>query len=197
MSDKKIIALAGAAGVGKSTVANIMSVRPVAFAQPLNDMLASCLRDLRILDPDDPAKYVSPNTALFGPSEYRESVVMELGVTVRHMLQTLRTDWGRDMIHPEIWVRTGMNRAMSVTENGRHCVITDTQFLNEFRAVKEAGGEVWLIRRPGREPLDHASEQDLKTAEFAEMVDVTIENAGSLDRLATLVSAVCRSRLGQ
>jgi hypothetical protein len=32
---------------------------------------------------------------------------LSLGITVRHLLRTLGTEWGRECIHPDVWLSDG------------------------------------------------------------------------------------------
>jgi hypothetical protein len=64
------------------------------------------------------------------------------GLTIRHALQTLGTEWGRT-IEPEIWVNYGIKRAKKLLVEGVNAVvISDGRFRNEILAVKALGGNV-------------------------------------------------------
>lgn len=60
-----------------------------------------------------------------------------VGMTPRKMLQLLGTDYGRKMIHPNMWVNTLMNQ---YNPHKDFWLITDTRFPNEVRAVKQKDG---------------------------------------------------------
>jgi hypothetical protein len=62
--------------------------------------------------------------------------------------------------------------------------ITDVRYENEARRVKDLGGEIWEIVRPGLESDGHASEAGLPR----ELIDVTIPNDGTLQQLRALVA---------
>lgn len=58
-------------------------------------------------------------------------------------------------------------------------VITDVRYPNEASRIKDLGGVVWEVVRPGVESDGHASEQPLPR----ELVDHTIDNSGDLNFL--------------
>lgn len=69
---------------------------------------------------------------------------------------------------------------------GVECVaITDLRYPNEAQRVKDLGGTVVEVIRPGRTSDGHASEQPLPR----DLVDYTILNDGTLDELRTSVAA--------
>lgn len=72
----------------------------------------------------------------------------------RTMMQTLGTEWGREMIHSELWVRSLFTRAPA-----SGVVISDVRFDNEAQAVLDRGGVILRVSRPGQAEDDaHASE---------------------------------------
>lgn len=77
--------------------------------------------------------------------------------TPRHAMQTLGTEWGRQMMDPEFWVAATMQAA------GRQpqVVISDVRFENEVGAIAKAGGTVYRIVRP----VEHPSSVDLHSSE--------------------------------
>lgn len=62
------------------------------------------------------------------------------GRTPRYAMQTLGTEWGRDLIGADFWVGTAMKRA-----RGHKTVITDVRFPNEMEAVETASGHCFGI----------------------------------------------------
>ena len=132
--------------------------------------------------------------------EFSYSIVEEI-VTPRKLMQTLGTDWGRNMIHPDLWVMSTMADYISYSARGSSCefeesrwIFTDTRFPNELQAVKDRGGLTIEVRRPpvksdlvyredGTIDLPHISETALDDAEF----DYTIINDGSIADLVEKV----------
>ncbi|MGA1295672.1 MAG: hypothetical protein ACO3X1_10160 [Burkholderiaceae bacterium] len=107
----------------------------------------------------------------------KQVVVGDAGVSVRHMLQTLGTEYGRQCIHPDIWVRCWKGRAQRFDA----VVADDVRFPNEAKMIKLLGGEMWRIDRPDAvNAFDHASEGSLNSyTEF----DRYITNDGTIEDL--------------
>ena len=103
------------------------------------------------------------------------------GRTPRHLLQTLGTEWGRDMIYPELWVDIAKRTAFdSVQKLQRPVVFDDMRFPNEFDMVKDIGGYTIKIVRPHADGHHrHASEGALDEKEF----DLVIYNGSTLESL--------------
>ena len=155
---------------GKSTVAEFLKQKGytvVPFAETLKEMLVPMLEALGY----DKAG------ACYLTHEAKEIIVGDAGVSVRHMLQTLGTEYGRTCIHPDIWVRCWKGRAQRFDA----VVADDVRFPNEAKMIKLLGGEMWRVDRPDAvRTFDHASEGSLDTYhEF----DRHITNEGTIDDL--------------
>jgi hypothetical protein len=174
---KRLIALSGRAGSGKDTVASMIpgAVR-MSFAEPLKRF---CME-----------VFGWTEAQVFGPSELRNvpdpRYVRHTGelLTPRHALQTLGTEWGRGCSE-DVWAQLGVRRALASPADV--VVITDCRFVNEARAVRSVGGEVWRVVRPGAGLVGaaglHASEAEQESPEFLALVTRTIENGGTLSDL--------------
>lgn len=117
----------------------------------------------------------------------------EWGMTVRDLLQKLGTEAMRDGLHKNVWVNALMADYKIHPEhfndiaNGRETgdgypnwIITDTRFPNEAQAIKDKGGMVIKVDRPGVGPVNgHPSEDALKDYNF----DYVIHNDGSINDL--------------
>jgi hypothetical protein len=114
----------------------------------------------------------------------KEAVIPWLGKSPRQLLQSLGTEWGRDGVHPEIWIRITLERIRPELAAGLSCVITDVRFDNEAQAIIDAGGEVWRVARPGWRCLDAAAASHSSEAGVGDhLVARTIDNSGTLDDL--------------
>lgn len=140
---RSIIAFTGPIGSGKTTAANQLEkelYQRVRFAETLKRMaLAFGLTRDQI---DGEAK--------------GEPLEIICGKTPRFFLQTIGTEWGRNLIGEDVWVnawRATVNR-LSVD-----IVVDDARFPNEFAAVRSLGGIVVYIDRDGCARGDHASER--------------------------------------
>nr|CAI3971244.1 deoxynucleoside monophosphate kinase [Ochrobactrum phage ORM_20] len=60
------------------------------------------------------------------------------GKSIQYALNTLGSDWGRGMIHENIWT----NRAFSKSELGKYNLFDNVRFLNELDGVRKGTGSV-------------------------------------------------------
>lgn len=170
------IALVGKKNSGKDEVYNALRALPnarferVAFADPMKEMLCAGLG--------------IPREVLWGNAAQKELVDPRYGVSVRHMLQTLGTEWGREMIHKDMWVKAALvgleRRALKDTD--LNWVVTDVRFLNEASLLRAAGFIIWNIWRPDAATgvgEAHASEQEQDLIEW----DRQLHNDGTLENL--------------
>ena len=144
----RLIALTGYAGSGKSTVARHLveahGFTLVKFAGPLKAMMR-CLglgdREIEGALKEEPHRVLNYKTP-------------------RYAMQTLGTEWGRDLIGQNLWVDVAMTSAQAAIDQGGSVVIDDCRFQNEADAVKRISGEVIQITRPGVGRInEHVSEQ--------------------------------------
>jgi len=188
MTTPPIIGLSGHKRNGKDAVADILIKElgrhpdgpPVAFKHAFADSLKIGLQTM--LGWDD----------RHTDGELKEVVDPVYGFSPRKAMQTLGTDWGR-RLNPDVWVTAfGLWRAKHEERAAEVFdippaiwVVTDVRFPNEFDKVKELGGVVWRVVRPGFEaPVgSHESETALDRFTF----DRVIVNDGTLEGLADKV----------
>ena len=157
-----------APGCGKTTVASLLTKhRSLSFAAPLKRAVWSMLNDLGL----------GGFHCIYAD---KEAIIPELGVSARHMMQTLGTEWGRACIHPDFWVMIARAKAERIMNDGGSVVIDDVRFPNEAAMIRDLGGELWRIDRPGViYSGDHSSEGGLEDI----TPDRVIVNAGTIDQL--------------
>ena len=153
---KTIIALTGPKGVGKSTLAKLLSVEygyyRSSFAVPIKAMLRSLL-EYQGADED------TINQMLYGNLKEVNSIYLG-DRSFRHAAQALGTEW-RDLIHLELWTKIWANRIASV-EN-KKIVVDDMRFLHEAKAVDTYPNATTfkiLIERAEYSPGAHLSERE-------------------------------------
>lgn len=161
-------------GCGKSTAARFLQSQGfdvVSFAAPLRSMVFSLLLDLG---------YTS-GEAFVLLHERKEEVLPDLGVSTRHLLRTLGTEWGRTCVHPQLWLMSFRSRLAGL----QLVVVDDVRFPNEAQLIQQLGGQVWKVLRPGQDrPAEHSSDGGLEDWDgFAR----TIDNNGSLEQFKSQV----------
>ena len=100
-------------------------------------------------------------------------------------MQTLGTEWGRQAIHPNIWVHAWEQYA---NRYSRQCciVVDDIRFLNEMGTIRKRGGRIIEIRRSGATAGDfshHKSEHEWRDGP----IDTVILNDGTLLELESKI----------
>jgi hypothetical protein len=115
---------------------------------------------------------------------------VEKPMSVRDFLQKLGTDAIRNGLHTNAWVNALMADYRKIDYNDDeqpeypNWIITDTRFPNEAQAIKDAGGIVIRVDRPGVKPInDHPSEVGLDDWKF----DYKIANVSDLVSLSLTV----------
>lgn len=184
-----IIAICGQAGSGKDSVADVLVARHgyfrVALAAPLKRFCAEMFG--WDLGPDGP---------LNGPSHERNRPDPRWGgLTPRHALQTLGTEWGRAM-HPDVWVDY-LLCATTYSGQGRdNFVVTDVRFENEAKILKAHGARIVRVVRAGQPQLTGAAGAHPSEAGIPdELVDLRVINDSTLDVLQARAAHV-PSQLG-
>jgi hypothetical protein len=165
-----IVGLCGAIGSGKTTAAMYLIKKHGfwrhRFAQPLKSML----RELGLTDEqlDGNLKEV-PDHKLLG------------GNTPRRAMQLLGTEWGRTL-NPNIWVDAWKSYVDDCPNSD--VVVDDVRFPNEVDAIREMGGRIIKIERPGGAWNTHISENTVLTP------DHTIVNSHGIPYLEGLIEGV-------
>jgi len=135
-----LIALCGAKQSGKTTVSETLVnehgfVR-MRFADTLKDMLVTMGLTRAQIDGGDKEK---PSKLLGGK-------------TPRWAMQSLGTEWGRDMVSQDLWVNALALRMAKFSDPKQRVVIDDCRFPNEVAMIHGLDGELWRVRRPNVEP---------------------------------------------
>ncbi len=164
----KLIGLAGAATCGKNTLADYITREhghvQEAFAMPIKKAIASMLG-------------VPVSVVERGKEEGVGPAFIDK--TYRELLQTLGTEWGRDLVDENFWNKLLKNK-LEIHSDSR-IVITDVRFNNEAQMIREMGGVVIYIKRNEAEGhnMTHASENSLSV----ENIDYYLDNDKTLEHL--------------
>jgi hypothetical protein len=172
-----IIGLSGYAQSGKDEIAKVLSehgFERAAFADTLREALIA-------LNPmAGYGLFLTDVVSMFGWEEAKRNYP-----EVRRLLQRMGTEAGRNIFGEQIWV----NKTLGKLDSQKHYIITDVRFQNEADAIRDLGGQMWRVVRPGHGPVNgHSSEVDLDNYVF----DYVVENKGDLEELKTLVLALVK-----
>tara|TARA_R100000808_G_scaffold19315_1_gene41967 strand:- start:11 stop:586 length:576 start_codon:yes stop_codon:yes gene_type:complete len=155
---RRVIGLTGRKGCGKSSVGAILAhnydfhVR--SFASPIKEMLVAM---------GIPKNYIYDR-------DYKEKPVPGFGKSARYMMQALGTEFGRHLVHPDVWIRALKNKLDDLKGD---VVIDDVRFENEANMIHAYGGMILRIERPHTTDKDtHISELQLDSSH----VDQTLQN---------------------
>ncbi|GIV03835.1 MAG: hypothetical protein KatS3mg015_2665 [Fimbriimonadales bacterium] len=169
-----LIGIAGRARSGKDTVANFIIAAiggyRYSFADPIRAMLVPLGVDMN--DPYWQAR--------------KEDIIPALGVSPRRMMQTLGTEWGRNLINPDLWIVLAHQRLL---QNGPGMVISDVRFENEAAWIRKHGGRIIHVIRPDAKAIEaHASEDGIEVQD----TDAQLFNNGTLEELQLSVRELLR-----
>lgn len=180
-----LIGMHGYKGSGKDTAARVLvqerGFTPIAFAEPMRAMLTVML-GYTGMPSHEAAQW-------FDDRDKKEHPIPGIGVSYRKLAVTLGTEWGRDLIRPDLWVWIARQRIEQLAEQGAAIVVTDVRFADEAQMIRSLGGEVWLIDRPDIEADEsHRSEKRLPP----HLIDRGIKNDAGLSELRETVLAAQR-----
>ena len=198
-----LIGLKGYKGVGKDTVADYLVAEygftKVAFADKMKEAVAGLFGISR--EQVDQFKNNDGNSLDLVEVHIDIASRVEYVYTWREFLQRFGTEMGRNIFGEDFWVD---QLALELPLYKQHVtalsqyvytwdwrvdgdiVIPDARFENEARRIRELGGHMVEIRRPGYEPDGHASEEPLPE----DLINHRIVNGSSVDILYSLVDEV-------
>lgn len=155
--------------MGKSTFAKYLvdnyDYKIISLAGTLKKMLAVLLKDLGYSD-------IEILEFIYG--KRKEEVIKEIKVSARYLMQSIGTDWGRNLINKNIWLITSLQKL----ESSVNYICEDCRKLNEAEKLKELGFKLIKINN-NKVPIDrsHSSEGELDNYKF----DYEIDNSGTLE----------------
>ncbi|MFN2355786.1 MAG: hypothetical protein ABR512_14855 [Desulfopila sp.] len=198
-----ILGIAGKAATGKTTAAHHLAplldkeCRIVPMAMMLRDEVEAFLRAVGADESvplvygcqDDKIRvfYVDEQQAMahcpkwpYFVSENRkiQNRPGQTAVSVRRILQWWGTEYRRDQ-DPDYWTRAWGRKIEQLDLAHLHVLVDDVRFMNELQVIKEHGGLIVKIERPGFDGANnHASETSLDAYRGWDSV---LLNEGTLD----------------
>lgn len=172
----RAVGICGHIGAGKDTVADMLidaggrHFLKYSIADPIRRMARDIFgfTDLQLSD-----------------HELKEAVDPFWGMTPRRFMQLVGTELFRERLDRLVWVKLAARQM--VAKKDWHLVIPDIRTLDEVQLVKDSGGLMIKISRPGYEvPIlaqDHVTERGIPD----ELVDIFMSNVGGTDQLRRTV----------
>ena len=174
MPQAPLIGIAGRARSGKDTVANFIVAAIGGYRYSFADPIRATLAPLGV-DMSDPYWQAR-----------KEEPIPALGVSPRRMMQTLGTEWGRQLINPDLWLIMAHQRLL---QSGPGMVISDVRFDNEAAWIRKHGGRIIHVIRPDTKAVEaHASEDGIEMQD----TDARLFNSGTLEELQLSVRELLR-----
>lgn len=175
----KIIGITGLARSGKDTLADYLvndhGFIKLSFAAPIRAFVADITGFPLSAMEDGPEKEL--------PLDWLD------GQTPRHLMQTVGTEWGRNMIDRDLWIKVVEQKIRQARREGATgVVVSDVRFDNEADFIHDwHGGAVVKVERRGAVKVGaHASENGVSAA----LVDVVVDNNGPLHNLRSWAAAL-------
>lgn len=172
---------------GKSEIGKIL-IRQLGyvehpFARPLKEHCIHLIQVVTGMSEKSARKYLY--------SSKKEQIPgMPPGITGRVLMQKVGTDFGRNMLDRLIWLNA-WKREVQTYNKMFFVVADDMRFEEEAGTIRNMGGQLWRVTRPGLPPLetdDHESEGRLEHFDF----DVEILNDGTINDLHVSVMNALR-----
>lgn len=185
-----LIGLNGFKQVGKNTVADYLTehygFQQLSFAYKVKQSVAALIGiHTPIIESWKDRKDI--DVRVLGWRSYQDlPEVLTEPITVRHLLQRMGTEVGRNIFGDDFWVDQCLPQGVTFRAP---TVITDARFPNELQRIKSLGGYNIEIRRPGIESDGHASEMTPPPY----LIDFVINNGGDVLDLYSQVEDILAS----
>lgn len=175
----QLIGIAGKARSGKDTIAKWFGKERdafhSAFAFPIKQAVIGMFAPLTGIGWEH-----------FENTELKEAPLLHIGVSPRALAQALGTEFGRECVHPDVWVMMTESYLKSCQVWGKPnqvIVMSDLRFENEAEWLRRNGGVVIHVTRQGADGSvgiqGHASEAGI----VIETGDLLIHNDGTIEQL--------------
>lgn len=176
------VALVGPKGCGKTTIARELvrqygepKAAVLSFADPLRKMVEVGLG--------------IPQSVMTDAVQ-KEIIIPKYNASPRKILQTLGTEWGRELIDNNIWVNAWRTKAMDMTLKGVELIVVDDlRFHNEADVIKAIGG---VVIRVERSSVKYGSDNHASECSSDIYSDIVIENNSDESSFSHDVSIVLK-----
>ena len=108
--------------------------------------------------------------------------------TPRNILQLLGTECLRNGYHRDVWIKS-LGRKL-LAEPNRNWVVTDVRFLNEAESIRQWGGGLVKIVRPGAPQIATTQHQSEIELDGYDGWHYTLNNDGTLEQLDGKIEAM-------
>lgn len=167
-----LIGLHGLARTGKDTAAAYLAAHYALLSYAFADPLKAALANMFSL------------TGAHIEGDLKELPLPAIGKSPRQLMQLLGTEWGRNLVHDQLWLLLAEQHIANQLERDQTrysgIVIRDVRFENEAQWIRSHGGYVVHILRPDAQQVaTHSSEARLYIRDH----DAVIHNEGSIDQL--------------
>ena len=193
----RLIGVCGTAGSGKDVAANFLTTRYGYTKYALSSPIKFAISQLFGLSDD-----------VWNCDAKDEPLDKLGGKAPRDLAQTLGTEWGRNLVDPDVWIRFAAQELSDLNlghetfvATSDHItphpgfVISDIRFGNEARWINENGGVVIRIDRPAYlntraiNNVEHISEDGVPEA----YIDAVIDNDCDIIEFLQRFAAKCES----
>ena len=175
---KIIIGILGFKQSGKDTIGNFLvekyNFRKTAFAHNLKKAVSIIFdipEELCFGSEEDKNQLTRVKWSDLQDIEYKDPKIDLQFLSVREVLKLFATEVCRAKI-PDIWTKF-------INLSGDRVVVTDVRFPNEVELIKNNGGVLLEVTRPGTAASNHASEKKLSD----NLIDYSIANDGTIEEL--------------
>lgn len=112
----------------------------------------------------------------------KQAIIPRLGVSFRTLWQRLGTEFGREMIHPDIWIMHLEDLWADIEQSSSFdgVVVSDIRYLNEAQFVRNKGGVIWRVIRPGLDLTESFRDHDSENGIPDHLVTRDFVNDGTL-----------------
>lgn len=179
----KLIGIVGYMGSGKTTIsfaatAALFNFRHMGFSDPMVAMLHH--------------GFGIPFEVLKDKGQWNDARPELCGRSIRHACRTLGAEWGRECVHPDLWLNATLTKAETVMiRENAHVIIDNVRFPNELEAINDRGGITIAMLRSDIEPdTSHASEQYID--ELQERCHYKFYNDANMERSIELFTDLLR-----